>query len=180
MNWVNEKLFVLMLGTAFILPVFANNGSEMDRQGQFMAVYLFHFSNFIEWPESSFNDSENFNICINGNTELNNYIHEIEGESVKDKKIKIHKYISEQDINRCQILFVSRIGGFNLEQLEIKNKSILLVSDRNGFIDGGGVIEYFIKNNKLRIAINLQLAKRKKLKISSKLLQIAKIVGGKE
>jgi len=54
------------------------------------------------------------------------------------------------------------------------------VSDKAGFIEQGGTIEYFIENNKLRFAVNAELAKETGLILSSKLLRIAKIVERKK
>lgn len=169
------------MATIVTLPTFANQHEAIDRQSQFMAVYLLHFSNFIEWPDTSFQNKEDFNICIDGVTEVNKYIHEIEGENVKGKKIKIKPAISGADIQDCQILFVSRSGGFKLNRIkeQLQNKSILLVSDRQNFIHDGGMIEYYIEDNKLRIAISIDAARQKGLKISSKLLRIAKIIDTK-
>ncbi len=179
MKQINKKLFALLLGTIFTFPVYADKHEAMDRQGQFMAVYLFHFANFIEWPDSAFNNIDSFNICINGKTEINKYISDIEEETVKGRKIKILKNISSDGIKNCQILFVSR-NGYKRNKIEkhLFEKNILLVSDQESFIAEGGVIQYYIENNKLRLKINNDLAERMGLKISSKLLRIAKVVGG--
>jgi uncharacterized protein DUF4154 len=179
MKYIIKIIFALLLATIVALPTYANQHDALDRQGQFMAVYLLHFSNFIEWPETSFKNKDDFNICIDGVTEVNKYIHEIEGENVKGRKIKIKQGIAGTDIQNCQILFVSRSEGFKLDRIKdhLNNKSILLVSDRQDFIREGGMIEYFVQDNKLRVAINIDSAKQNGLRISSKLLRIAKIVG---
>ena len=177
MKWINKKIFALLMGTLFVFPIYANEPDAMDRQGQFMAVYLFHFANFIEWPDSAFNDIDSFNICINGKTEINKYIHDIEGEEVKGRKIIILNNISSDSLKDCQILFISHndYERNKIEKYSIK-KYTLLVSDKESFISDGGVIQYYIVNNKLRLKINLEVAKRFGLKISSKLLRIAKVV----
>jgi len=177
MKRINKKLFALLLGTILTFPVIADENDAMDRQGQFMAVYLFHFANFIEWPDSAFNSIDSFNICINGKTEVNKYISDIEGEPVKGRKIKILTNISSDGIKNCHILFVSR-NDYKRNKIEkhLFEKNILLVSDQESFISDGGVIQYYIENNKLRLKINNDLAKRLGLKISSKLLRIAKII----
>ncbi len=178
MKQINRKLFALLLGTVFTFSVCANEQDALDRQGKFMAVYLLHFSNFVEWPESSFNEKNNFNICINGITEINKHINDIEGDDVKGRKIKIIKNITNEEAKNCQILFISRIDydSKNIKQILLDGNT-LLVSDMEGFISDGGMIEYFVRDNKLRVAINIGSAKKNGLKISSKLLRIAKIVG---
>jgi hypothetical protein len=66
-----------------------------------------------------------------------------------------------------------------LEQL--KGISILTVSDIPGFCQGGGMIDFELLDQKVRFEVNPGAAERARLKVSSKLLSVAKIVreGGK-
>ena len=172
--FVLRKLIAYIL--LLLLPVvaYANNGDTMERQEQFMAVYLLHFSNFIEWPQTSFKDDKYFNICISANSKLNRFANELNGESVKDRFIKVSSPSSSAQTEHCQILFVDKDSTDIFEPLQGSN--ILLVGNQPGFSKSRGSIEYFTENNKLRIAINIEITKSNGLTISSKLLRIAKVV----
>jgi ribosome-associated protein YbcJ (S4-like RNA binding protein) len=56
----------------------------------------------------------------------------------------------------------------------------LLVGETPGFAERGGAVNFFIEENKVRFEINPEVAKRRHLKISSKLLGLAKIAQGQE
>jgi hypothetical protein len=56
--------------------------------------------------------------------------------------------------------------------------SVLTVSDTDGFLDAGGMIQFLIENGHVRFAINVDATSRAKLKLSSKLLSLARVAGG--
>ena len=147
-----------------------------------MAVYLLHFSNFIEWPDTTLENKEQFNICFYAEGNVEAYIKELEGEQIKNRVIKLTNAPKRDALTQCQIIFFEQqyIKLFPKIKQETHDAAILFVSDKAGFIEQGGTIEYFIENNKLRFAVNAELAKETGLILSSKLLRIAKIVERKK
>ena len=53
---------------------------------------------------------------------------------------------------------------------------VLTVSDGKGFSLAGGIIELYVEGGRMRFAINLDAADRSGLRLSSRLLGLAKIV----
>ena len=53
---------------------------------------------------------------------------------------------------------------------------VLLVGEEPGFAEQGGTVNFFLEENRIRFEINIEVAKQDQLKISSKLLSLAKIV----
>ena len=60
--------------------------------------------------------------------------------------------------------------------VNLRQHSILTVADMPGFASAGGSIEFVLEENHVRFAINPGAAMRSRLKISSKLLALARIV----
>ena len=58
----------------------------------------------------------------------------------------------------------------------LKQLPILTVSDAEGFADAWGIVQLFIETNRIRFAINPKAAERARLRLSSKLLSLARIV----
>jgi hypothetical protein len=88
--------------------------------------------------------------------------------------------MSDSDLNGCQILFISdsessRMGG-------ILDKAgalpILTVGEDEQFSKNNGIINFVLKNGKVRLEIDLAAAKKTGLIISSKLLAVADVVKG--
>jgi YfiR/HmsC-like len=54
---------------------------------------------------------------------------------------------------------------------------VLTVADMDGFLDEGGMIQFLSEDDRVRFAIDVDAAGRATLKISSKLLSLAHVVG---
>ena len=83
-----------------------------------------------------------------------------------------------QDLEPSHILFISSSEKARLPQIlvNLKGASVLTVGEMVQFAQGGGIINFTRRKNKIRLEINLDAAKRAGLKISSQLLKLAKII----
>ena len=77
------------------------------------------------------------------------------------------------------ILFISISEKKRIPQLlaGLQGSSVLTVADFDEFLEEGGMIQLYTENNRVRFAINVDATGRAKLKISSKLLSLARVVG---
>ena len=77
----------------------------------------------------------------------------------------------------CQVLFVNSSDESFLQALheKLKDRSVLSIGESEQFPWTGGVIRFYDEDNKVRFEINQEAAEQARLKISSKLLQLAKI-----
>ena len=58
----------------------------------------------------------------------------------------------------------------------IKTLPVLTVSDRRGFSEWGGIIEMYIESGRMRFAVNVDAAEHSGLRLSSRLLGLAKVI----
>jgi hypothetical protein len=151
-----------------------------SREYHIKAVFLYNFSQFVEWPEEAFETpSSPFIIGILGEDPFKSVLDEtVAGEKVKDHPIIIQRYPTLQDLKSCHILFIGNKEAGNVKKIvdELKNKNILTVSDIPGFAEDGGMIRFIMHENKTKLQINPGMAKAAALNISSKLLRLADIV----
>ena len=140
-------LAIALLTTGLVLP----QPSSTSPEYQVKAVFLFNFTQFVEWPENAFEDEQSpLIIGVLGDDPFGSYLDEtVQGEKVKQALI------------------------------DLKGRSVLTVGDVADFARQGGVVRFFNENNKIRIRINLEAAKAANLTISSKLLRLADVVGSK-
>src|SRR5436190_15342978 len=103
------------------------------RENQLKAVFLYNFTQFVEWPSSSFGNHESpFIIGVLGKNSLESYLEEVSaGETAGGHPIVV-KYFSSvvPEITECQILFINKTFKEipQVTQL-VKGKPILTVSD---------------------------------------------------
>jgi hypothetical protein len=177
------SLFMIMMLHGFSAAAL-NTEADKRKHAEYeiKAAYLYNFAKFVEWPAETFTDpSLPFGICIIGEDPFGDTLDTIKGKNVKGKKLEIRQYAGNSELKECHILFISPSEKKNLADiLEMtKDRHILTVSDMNKFADHGGMIFMNKAKNKIRLEINHEAAKHSGLKMSSKLLKIAKIVKGK-
>ena len=144
------------------------------------AVFLFNFAQFVEWPASAFPaPGSPLVIGILGDDPFGTYLDEtVRGETVNDRPLTVQRYHRVEEIGACHILFVSRPEQKHLDRIldSLKNRSVLTVSDAEGFASHGGMIGFVTEENRIRLLVNLAAARAANLTISSKLLRPARIV----
>ena len=81
------------------------------------------------------------------------------------------------NLRGCQIAFISASVRETRTVLNALNgASTLTVGESPNFARDGGMINFVLENQRVRFEINLGAAKRARLRISSKLLSLARIV----
>ena len=154
-----------------------------NREYQVKAVFLFNFTQFVEWPVDAFPEPQtSFIIGILGKDPFENYLEQtVTGEKVNGHPLVIRHYKNIEEIKTCHILFINQAEINKQDQaiINLKGKFILTVSDGNDFIQRGGMIRFITKDNKIQIEINPDAARESNLTISSKLLRIAEVVSQK-
>jgi len=144
------------------------------------AAYLFNFVRFVEWPDEAFDDaSAPVKICVLGDSSFTKVASDsIAGRSVGTRSVVVEPKDSVLGSRGCHILYVdaSRRGDENEVLATFGKRSVLTVSDTDGFAKRGGVANFVTVDDKIRFVINKKAADAAGLKISSRLLRIAQVV----
>jgi hypothetical protein len=144
------------------------------------AVYLFHFAQFVDWPENAFATPQSpFVIGIYGDEPLAASVEDaVMSETVRGRKLVVRRCASIDDVTDCQILFISRSRAASLDRIlaRVKGKSILTVSDIENFTSRGGMVRFLTERNRVHFRINTEEPPKVGLTISSKLLRLAERV----
>jgi hypothetical protein len=145
------------------------------------AVFLFHFTQFVEWPQSAFpSRAAPFVIGILGKDPLEPALGAvIRGETVAGHPIVIRQLRNENEEASCQILYVTEQGESLLDPHRIAGAPILTVGESDTFFERGGVIQFYVDRRHIRLRVNLAQARSHFLIISAKLLRVADVSEGK-
>lgn len=156
-----------------------NAQSSSAKEYQIKAVFLYNFTHFIDWPPTAFESSyAPFVIGIIGNDPFGSYLDAaVESERIGTHLIKLNRYSSVADIQKCHILYVASNDPEEIKRIlqSVNGKNVLTVGDTPNFIRWGGMVRFFKEENKIRLQINNTVAKSARLKISSKLLRVAQV-----
>lgn len=175
---LNKLVLLPLLALLAALPAAAQPAEDGN---QIKAVFLYNFANFVRWPDEAFATSGNvLKMCIFGNAALGSFLDEVDGSRVRDKRLNVIKTSEPKVIESgCHILFVSheKKDFLPLFLKSIQHVYVLSVSDVEGFARSGGVVSIVRNSDKLAFEINLDVALKNGLLISSDLLSLARIVG---
>jgi len=155
--------------------------TPISKEYQVKAIFLFNFAQFVQWPVHAFTGPDDaLTICILGDDPFGSFLDDI----VRNEKVDGHPMVIKrcnrvEDVEGCQILFVSSSERDHYQKIlaALRGKSVLTVSDIDGFVRNGGMIRLMMEGGKIHFRINLGSTKKARLKISSKLLRLAEIAG---
>jgi hypothetical protein len=146
------------------------------------AAFLFHFVQLVEWPVAAPGNQENpVTVCTIGEDPFHGDLEATLARKTVGTRAMIVRHLkATEELSGCDVLFVSSHETARLAPLllRLKDDPILTVGESDGFVEQGGMIGFLLVDNKVRFEINLEAAERAKLKISSRLLLLAKTVVG--
>jgi hypothetical protein len=99
------------------------------------------------------------------------------GKTVGERSVALRGPANTNELTSCDVIYVGRSARNRIPQIAkaIQGKSILLVSE---FPDGGkegATINFFMEQNKMRFAVNLQAAANAGITLHANLLRLARI-----
>jgi len=144
------------------------------------AAFLYNFAKFVEWPSNVSDPGTPLIIGVLGRDPFQGEIDRaVEGKVVNGRRLTIKRFPSIEAFQYCHILFISSSERENLPRIiaTLRNSCVLTVSDTDRFAHIGGIINFVAIENRIRFEINQGAAERAGLKISSKLLSLARVVG---
>ena len=147
------------------------------------AALLFHFAQLVDWPPSAFaNDSSPITVCTIGQDPFDGELEmTLSGKSVGMRPVRILHLKETRDAVGCQLLFVGSNENKRVPSVlaEVGKAPVMTVGESDGFLEQGGMVRLDLEDGKIRFAINLDASEQSGLKISSRMLLLAKTVTGK-
>ncbi len=168
---------VAMLLIAMLLP--ARPASAADPSVA-KAEMLWNIAKFVQWPEvATTANATQLVFTILGEDELAG---ELAGllstKTINGRPVFVRFARRAQDARGSQILYVAASEHGHMAEVlsAVAGSPVLTVGDTPEFATQGGMIGFVNMNGKVRFEINLGHAERTGLKISAKLLAIARVV----
>jgi hypothetical protein len=148
------------------------------------AAFLYHFAQFVEWPQEAFKEASSpLTYCTLGEDPFRGALDaSLSGKTIGARPLQVRHLKPAQEIQGCHVLFIGEGEKKLLPAVlaMVKGSPLLIVGESERFARDGGMIGFCLEENKIRFEINLEAAERVKLKISSRLLTLAKTVIGGE
>ena len=194
-RYIFAVLILVLLGGA-IAPR-SRAGSEPSQEYKLKAAFLYNFLKFVDWSKEKMGDAnEPITLGIIGKDPFGQAFEPVKDKDAKDKKVVVKRFKSIADlkklgesgkdeldqqieaVKKCHLLFVCSSEKEYLKDIAnaVKQRPVLTVGEMPGFLEGGGIMNFLVEDNKVRFEVNLTAAEHAKLKIRSQLLRLAKRV----
>ncbi|MDQ7090434.1 MAG: YfiR family protein [Methylococcales bacterium] len=171
------KVFIIFCGliSGFISAQSYASKPKIASEEKLKAIYLVHISQLTTWLKKPSVDT--FSICINKAEEISKKLKEIENHLIKKRPLKIQYNLSPEQLLKCDVFYVSasEISLFEKYKSELEKHAVLTISSEVGFTENyGGIIRYYVENDKVKMQVNLESMRKTELNMSSKLLRLMK------
>jgi hypothetical protein len=149
-------------------------------EAQIKAAFLLNFARFAEWSPVSLPDASTVLIfCFDGAEDVRIAFEALaEGKEIKGRKLVNRKLSSPANAKSCHAVFAN--DSKRSREIELLKTALgagaLTVGDGPDFLASGGMIQLVVDDSKMRFDVNLAAVSRAKLKLSSKLLALARHV----
>jgi hypothetical protein len=171
-----SPLFAAALAGASVTnPISAQAVGEYDVK----AAFVYNFARFVDWPAQAFKEpGDPIKVCILGENPFGRALdNALQGKLAGGRVLVVEQIADARRAIGCHILFVSASERKRVRAiLESVTSGVLTVGDIDGFAAQGGVVNFKLEDGKVRFEINVAAAGQQGLRISSKLLSVAKVV----
>ena len=175
-----SRIAPLRLAALFLIAcVSAANAASAADETFVKAGFLANFARFVEWPEPN---SGSLEFCVIGDDRMSSYLEtSLAGKSIGARRLTVRNQPSLTDLRSCSLIYVGRGGKKIASQVaqSVAGAHILTISEFPELGSQGVPMSFFLDEGRVRFEVHLGAVDRTGLKISSKLLQLARIADKK-
>jgi hypothetical protein len=160
---------------AFLLS--ASTARAQDVSGPSLrAAFIYTFARFTTWPSDVPPPTGTFTACVLGDGPVRDALERsVKGRQIAGRGISVSQVALGGKLRSCDLLYVSGVTPVQVAAImaEVGGAAVLTISDVDDFAQQGGIAQMFVENGKIRFDLNLEVAKRSRLQLSSKLVVLA-------
>ena len=142
------------------------------------AAFIYKFAGYVEWPEATLvQPAEPITIGVMGDDAIVGELTQVvSGRTIEARPLTVRRVRNVDNAMGIQVLFVSHAERAKLSELKSINAPVLIISETDGALDQGSVINFIMVGGRVRFEVALDNAERRNLKLSSRLLTVAHFV----
>jgi hypothetical protein len=157
--------------------LFASSARPQDvTEPALKAAFVYNFAKFTEWPADVLPATALFSACVLGDDSVGDALaRTVQGRQLAGHGISVSRVQLAGSLRGCHLLYMSGVTPAQVAVVvtAIRGAPVLTISDIDDFPRLGGIAHVFVENGKMRFDLNLEIARRARLQLSSKLLALA-------
>jgi len=144
------------------------------------AAFLYKFLSYVEWPPTAFAQPDApIVIGVMGTDEIAAELVQVIGNrTVNNRPVVVRRMREADNLAGLHVLFIGHIEPARVASIAraAQQRAILTVSDVPGALDHGVMIDFVLLEGRVRFDIALDAAEKAGLRVSSRLLAVAREV----
>ena len=175
---VTRRLLLL----ALLLPALSAIAQSAGREAEvkIKAAFLYKFGDFVEWPPNALERSgASFTIGVLGADDIAAELERVVAErTIKGRPVSVRRIRRGDSLANLHMLFVGRSESLRLGEImsATDGQPVLTVTETENALASGSMINFIAVDDKVRFDVALAPAGRGQLKISARLLAVARKV----
>ena len=165
---------------ALLAAASALGQGERGLETQIKAAFLYKFGGFVEWPAAAFTRPDStFTIGVVGADGVAAELERlVAGRTVHGRAIAVKKLKRGEPFAGLHLLFIGQTEASRLADIlaAAKGQPMLVVTETDDALARGSMINFITVDDKVRFDVALPQAERGQLRISSRLLAVARKV----
>lgn len=141
------------------------------------AAFIHNIARFVEWPVSP-RAGDSLRLCIMGHSPLAETAGLLAGKKIDELVWEVQHVGFRGSLQGCHVLLIAASESDNLRSIlkGIMGSAVLTVGDSGDYAERGVMVNFFTEENKVRFEINVDAVRRSRIKVSSQLQKLARIV----
>jgi hypothetical protein len=160
-----------LLGMGILCCVLPARAADLSEYG-LKSAFIYNFARFTEWPPEV---GPVLTLCIVGPDRFGAAIDALQDKPVGQRTLTIQRKRDAGSLGQCQIVYFAPAAIDELDRAieHLQDSAVLTVADTPGAAKQGVALNMVVVQGKVAFEANLAAARRARLKLSSKLLQLA-------
>jgi hypothetical protein len=175
--FIRGLLVVLVLGASEVPARAAAQEGIRLVEHDIKAGLLYNFLRYTQWPAATGSNSR-LVVCLYGGDPFGGRLAPMAGRTVNQRTIELRAVGADRDLDQCALVFINAAERADWPRLRtyLARRSILTVSDYQGFARSGGMLEFTRINNRIGVSLNVDAAQAANLTVQERLLRLANVV----
>jgi hypothetical protein len=183
LKWLHPTSLLSAMALALMLFAAGARAQETaPSEDQVKAAFLINFPKYADWPAEAFAETNSpVVLAVDNESKVAGELQKvIAGRRVNGRRIVLKRLAAGEESGACHIRFVSAAEQRRSPNLlaKLKDTNILTVGESDDFLERGGIINLARRDQRIALEVNLAAAEKAGIKISSKLLGVARVVKG--
>jgi hypothetical protein len=164
------------LAAVFPASVAAQQNLRLAEQ-DIKAGLLYNFLRYTQWPVSA-GSNQSMVVCVFGGDPFAGRLEPMAGRTVNARTIVLRAVRADRELDACALVFINANSRSEWPRLRayLARRSVLTVSDFDGFARSGGMLEFAHVNDRISVRVNVEAAQAANLAVQDRLLRLASVV----